>query len=394
MIINLPNDKLGYYLVNGKKFYSKLEAILFANETLADVEWNFNNEVFNRLNWREEPETSLLEFYKQRAKQIREEYDYVIVMASGGADSTNVVYSFLKNGIHIDEVVLAAPLGGLSNWQWNDKDTSAGNTISETKFAQLPLADEIRTKWPNVKVTVNDYFQEMLEYKTDEWMFNNSYYLHPTSCRYSLDKLHHIKNLAESGKKIAKVFGLDKPTLVKGPNGMLFNTILDGVCQVGNYKSTKENYSNLETVYFYFTPDLPQMMVKQAHVLAKWLYKQENIEARNTMARVEAPAEWNLNETRFSMHHRANIPIIYPILEGRNVFQAFKSFQHFTHITFDEWFYKLHGDSRLSQLITSDFNNLKKKIDKKYFNEIGTSFCKNTQTYFIGFEKDFIQQWA
>jgi hypothetical protein len=390
MNINLPNDKLGFYTVKDKKFYSKVEAIVNANETLSDIQWNFNKETLNRINWRNEPDISLLEFYKQRARQIRDQYDYVIVMASGGADSTNVVYSFLKNGIHIDEVVLAAPLSGLSNWDWNDKDLNAFNTISETKFAQLPLADEIKLNWPNVKVTINDYFEEMLEYKTDEWMSKSGYYLHPTSCRYSLDKLHHIKNIAESGKRIAKVFGLDKPTLVKGKNGMIFNVINDGVCQVGNYVSTKEAHTNLETVYFYFTPELPQMMIKQSHVLAKWMYKAENKSVRDTMANIESPIEWNLNENRFSLHHRANIPIIYPMLEGRNVFQAFKSFQNFTHINFDHWFYKLHGDTRLRQMIDSDFNNLKKSIDKRYFNEIGSAFVRHSQSYLIGFEEDFI----
>jgi hypothetical protein len=131
------------------------------------------------------------------------------------------------------------------------------------------------------------------------------------------------------------------------------------------------------------------MMVKQSHVLAKWMYKEENKSVRDSMASTESPIEWNLNEDRFSVHHRANIPIIYPMLEERNVFQAFKSFQNFTHINFDHWFYKLHGDTRLRQMIDSDFNNLKTTIDKRYFNEIGTSFVRHSQNYLIGFENDF-----
>jgi hypothetical protein len=390
MKISLPNDKLGFYTVNGKKFYGKIEALLHANDTLADIEWNFNKEIFDAINWTVEPETSLLELYKQRAQQLRDEYDYIIVMASGGADSTNVIYSFLKNGIHIDEIVISAPISGLANYQWNDKDLHANNTISETKFAQFPLADEIRTQWPNVKVTLNDYFQEMLDYKSDDWMMQGSYWIHPTCSRYSLDKQHHIKNLAESGKKIAKVFGLDKPVLVRGPNGMLFNTILDTVCQVGNHKTTREEYPNLETVYFYFSPEMPQLMVKQSHVLAKWMHMPENAYARSTMADIRANAAWNLNEHRFSLHHRANISCVYPMLEGRKVFQTDKSFQNFTNIAFDNWFYKLHGETRLSQMIQSDFNVLKSKINKKYFNELNNAFAPHVQRYFIGHESKFI----
>src|SRR5210317_906599 len=185
MLIKLPNDKLGFYKVKDKKFYGKLEAILYANETVSDVNWNFNKEVLDSYNWKIEPEKDILELYKNRAKQIRDEYDYVVVLASGGSDSTNVVYSFLKNGIHIDEIVFAAPLSGLSNWNWNDKVVDASNTISETKFAQLPFADEIKRNYPKVKVTVNDYFNQMLEYKTDDWMLSGGYFIHPTGCRYS-----------------------------------------------------------------------------------------------------------------------------------------------------------------------------------------------------------------
>jgi len=392
MLIKLPNDKLGFYKVKDKKFYGKLEAILYANETVSDVNWNFNKEVLDSYNWKIEPEKDILELYKNRAKQIRDEYDYVVVLASGGSDSTNVVYSFLKNGIHIDEIVFAAPLSGLSNWNWNDKVVDASNTISETKFAQLPFADEIKRNYPKVKVTVNDYFNQMLEYKTDDWMLSGGYFIHPTGCRYSFDKLHHIKNLAESGKKIARVFGLDKPTLVRGPNGNIFNVIQDGVCQVASHIATQEQHQNIETVLFYFTPDLPELMIKQCHILAKWLHDPANSFARETMADSRADWKWNLSEYRFSLHHRASVDCIYPMLKGRDVFQAYKSYLNFTRINFDHWFYELHGSSRLRQMIDSDFQALLKKINKKYLNELNNAFFRNTQTYMIGHESQFMKE--
>lgn len=390
MIINLPNDKLGYYTVNSKKFYGKLEAILYANETLSDIAWDFNQNILNKVDWTNEPAEDLQSIYKRRAQQIREEYDYVIVMASGGSDSTNVVYSFLKNGIHIDEVVLGAPLSGLKNWQWDDKTEDATNTISETKFAQIPLADEIKRNYPKVRVTLNDYFHEMLEYKTDDWMLSGGFFIHPTGCRYSLDKLKHIKELAESGKKIARIFGIDKPTLVRGRNGEIFNVISDLPCQVATHKPTKEQHPNIETLLFYFTPDMPELMVKQSHVLARWMYEPENYFSRETMADQRASWEWNLSEYRFSLHHRASAACIYPTL-NRKVFQAHKSYQNFNHINFDDWFYKLHGKSKLCEMIESDFLLLKNKINSKYFNETNSAFCRHTQGYFIGHQSRFIK---
>jgi hypothetical protein len=37
------NTKLGYYKVNDSIFFNRLQAILFANETLADITWNFKD---------------------------------------------------------------------------------------------------------------------------------------------------------------------------------------------------------------------------------------------------------------------------------------------------------------------------------------------------------------
>jgi len=57
------------------------------------------------VDWTKEPKESFKELCRQRAEQIRDTYDYVIVYFSGGSDSTTVMNAFLDNGIKIDEVV-------------------------------------------------------------------------------------------------------------------------------------------------------------------------------------------------------------------------------------------------------------------------------------------------
>ena len=144
----------GYYVVNNKIYTDKIKAILDAQQTSADIAWNFFRDTFDKVQWTVEPTLSLQELYRIRAQQIRDKYDYVIVRVSGGADSTNIIWSFLNNGIHVDEVITDAPLSGLNNFDWNDKDTSASNTISEIKFVTFPLLEKIRKKW-NIKVGGN-----------------------------------------------------------------------------------------------------------------------------------------------------------------------------------------------------------------------------------------------
>ena len=147
----------GYYVVNGKAYFNKLEAILDAQKTSAKVSWNFHQDIFEKVNWQVEPEPSLDDFYRMRAQQIRDKYDYVIVRVSGGADSTNVIKSFLNNGIRVDEIIADVPLSGLNNWEYT-KSTSSANTVSESKYVQFPLLNEIKTSHPDIKISINDYF--------------------------------------------------------------------------------------------------------------------------------------------------------------------------------------------------------------------------------------------
>jgi len=139
--------ELGNYIVNGQRYTNKIQAILEAQKTLADITWDFHNDFFNKIDWTIEPQLSLPQMYKIRAQQIRDQYDYIVIMFSGGADSTNVLYSFLDNNIRVDEIVSSAPMSGLNNWNWNDQDTSVNNTISETKYALFPILDEVAVKF-------------------------------------------------------------------------------------------------------------------------------------------------------------------------------------------------------------------------------------------------------
>ena len=94
----------------------------------------------------------------------------------------------------MDEIYAAAPIKGLKNFQANDQNNYATNIVSETFYAQMPFLEQVRSSYPEVKITVNDYFEDMLDYKEDDWLFRSSDWLHPTTvARYSLEKFNHIK---------------------------------------------------------------------------------------------------------------------------------------------------------------------------------------------------------
>ena len=95
--ITLSPDKFGYYKVGDFKTYSKIEAIEISNKLKTPSQWYFNENVYSKINWLEEPSVDLWELYKQRARQIRENYDYVVLWYSGGSDSHNMLNAWIDS---------------------------------------------------------------------------------------------------------------------------------------------------------------------------------------------------------------------------------------------------------------------------------------------------------
>ena len=310
-------------------------------------------------------------------------------MCSGGADSTNVVWSFLNNGIHVDEVVASAPMSGLRNWQNNTSDISASNTMSETVHAQLPLLNEIKSQHPSVKISINDYFENIINFKTDEWLFRCGEWIHPSGvARYNLEQLTHLRDLADSGKTIGIVYGIDKPIVVFDSSQNVKVRISDLAVNVQR-QAFEKKYPNVENVLFYWTPSLPQMLVKQTHQLLKWLALPENKNTKNLVydQSKHSPMYFAQNRIRHSFYERAIVPCIYPGTY-RPIFQGAKPTRMFLG-EHDDWFYKLHFDTRMFEMVESDFRNFIKTINPKYLNAVRTGFNVYVKSYNVGAVSNF-----
>lgn len=378
----LENKLAGFYTVNGKIFYDKIQAIIFANESKADIEWNYYNDIFYSIDWTKEPETSLDEFYKLRAQQLRDSYDYIIAFCSGGADSSQVIDSFIKNNIKLDEIYAGAPLSGLKNFK-PSLDTSAANHISETFYAQLPILEKIHSSNPEIKITVNDYFDEILNYREDDWLFRSSDWLHPTAlARYSLEKYEHIKKLCEQGKRVAAVYGANKPQVF-----ISNNTIISAIDDLGiNVAKPAFKDIDISLEAFYTTPDMPLIVVKQSHAVMKHALEPNNerffkmLKYKATMGHLMTERAFDGKLWNNATYGRYITPIIYPTLE----YNYWQSDKPNTMIMgdHDAWFYELHKETRSYKMIVSDISNFVKSIDYKYFRDLNKTGFKGYSIHF------------
>ena len=133
------NKRLGYYVCDGQEFESKIVAGLHSNKVNKPVEWIFNDSVFGHFNWTVEPEESLDALYDRRARQLRERYDYIIISYSGGADSHNLLMSFVRQKLHVDEIIVNhTEKAGSKFINLSNADTSASNCGAEYRLQAVP----------------------------------------------------------------------------------------------------------------------------------------------------------------------------------------------------------------------------------------------------------------
>lgn len=276
-ITNNHLNKHGFFEVGEARFYSKLDAILYSLEVNLPVEWNFNNEVFSQLDWTVEPVESIRELYLRRAQDIRDHYDYVVVMFSGGADSTTVLDSFINNGIHVDEIYMqhwGQGQGGLDQ-----------HMTSEIFRAALPYIERKLPADSGTLITVNDISDHLLACLKDPVMRQRSYRECNNIHNLSQIHVHHdLQNRFErwrdvraQGKKLCFVWGESKPHIDYDMEKQKHYFYFEDHYAHAPQPRDQENPDPLvHHEQFYDDPTHPELKIKQCHLMLKTLAQIKN----------------------------------------------------------------------------------------------------------------------
>ena len=99
-------SRLPHYDVGGKKFLSTAQALIEISRTGSSYRYCLFEESWDQFDWTKEPSDSWDELLKKRCQQIRDRYDWVSLFYSAGRDSDLILHSFIKNKIHLDEVII------------------------------------------------------------------------------------------------------------------------------------------------------------------------------------------------------------------------------------------------------------------------------------------------
>ena len=266
--------RLGHYEVGSEIYVNKSQALLAATAKNLPVRWNFNDEVYRSIDWTIPVLTPLSELYRIRAQQLREKYDHLILYFSGGADSTNVLHSFIDNGIFLDEIVMQYPKPVESTM--NDEDKDNNNYFSEIKFAAIPHLQNMRNRiHPNTKIRIVDQYKDTIDlFSKDNWFetFPLATMITPAGAGRQLSAIKdpELDLLFAKGIRVCQIFGVDKPLVTINDSGDYVAYFVDA--NATHAVPTGYDLGDLVSKFFfveffYWTPDLPEIVIKQAQMI-------------------------------------------------------------------------------------------------------------------------------
>jgi hypothetical protein len=329
----------GFWKAGSECFFNKAEALRYSTAYGMPVTYHFFDEIYARN--KGEPQETLTEIYKQRALQIRSQYDYVVLALSGGSDSTNMLEAFLATGCKIDEVLCYYPVKAIEKMlnTFDPSDTSPKNHMFEYTMAFTPIVNELLVKHPNIKVTVLDYTDYLLE--TVDKLAVDSFYLsglslHPGTAGTSM-VFQHMEKLPLNS---VCVVGVDKPRVYY--NGSLdrfsfsfmdFQNFWPTACMALKLHPCIEQ--------FYYTPDMPEIIHKQYYVIRRLMRRliQSGQRSNPLYQQIRRDHPTAKNVDLYNMQDPFFENILYPNTYRPDIFQTVKPKSIF-FIEESDWFTK------------------------------------------------------
>lgn len=353
----------GFYTVNGQRFNDKIQALMQGDATGHHPTWNFHDEHFSTYNWHQEPDQSLEFWYTHRCRQIRDKYQHVVLHFSGGSDSHNILTNFYKNNIHLDEILVAGPIEYYEKFTAATASRESRDLHNEWFHVIKPDLSWIANHMPRTKITIYDYTKDMLEFVVDQdWITHVGEHFNPNVVN-RINRYTAIDQNLYDHQQVGHVYGIDKP-MVFMTDGAWYFAFLDSILSIqSSNKSVFEGHDHVNVENFYWSPDCPELLIKQAHTVKRYF------ENNPQFLHLATFKKKSLEERELYQNLVRNI--IYPYWR-RDIFQNKKSNNVFFK-DFDQWFFDMATDSAKSRW-WDGYNYVMKSVDQKWINrdESGT----------------------
>ena len=253
----------GHYTVGNDIFYTNRDALVAAKRTSQPVKWHYYDQIWKdahrRGAWKHH---TLDQLYRARARQIREQYDYVAVLFSGGWDSRNIIETFAKEGLHIDDIVIfvVPELENVTDFQ----SQRPANWYGEIMYHAVPYAQQFQQMHPNTNVTLIEWLDIVEESFGDPAKLLKDSRPKPGVIFGRWLSVAKDPGLEKriGGRRACLLNGTDKPCIIQDQTrAQAF--FPEGLMRLNSYCTKSNGFpDNVIWEPFYWTPDLPDLAIR------------------------------------------------------------------------------------------------------------------------------------
>jgi hypothetical protein len=339
-------NRFGYWLVDGVPTYNKAQATYEATvKNTHNVQFYFNDYVYSTFDWQVPVTQTLEQLYADRGQQLRNQYQHLVILYSGGSDSSNALKSMMHAGVLPDEIV----------YHWaGGADSQKNISNAEIIHAGWETMDYLHREF-GVTITCLDEYDlyQRHGFKSAEWVLEADAVLNPcTYPRYQMLQNHRPwLDLVEQGQKVGLVMGIDKPRII-WENNQWWGAFLDVGFQHNFYQDHIRD-SGISIEGFYSTPSAPLITIKQSQVLRDYIntkydvdFRQQNFsrsawngELYNALVRQQCYPYWN--DSTFSIgksHVIYDRKHLWWLQDNNNLSQNYFSGLDWINQNIDPWF--------------------------------------------------------
>jgi hypothetical protein len=245
------------YKTDSKAFTNALQFWNHIKSHNESFHFELYDDVFGSIDWKTEPEEGMDLLCAKRATMIREKYDWVRIWYSAGRDSHHILTTFLENNLKVDELLIM-DWSIMKRFESDAKiayDTAKNLFI--TKKSKAPLITVFKTdRHEYDRYFHKDFFLKSSGYGSN-YNFNMNQYPHILST---------FRELNIKKGSIADIFGFEKSKIHIDIDGKFYFQMNDK-----NFNQGMAESNNVE--WFYLSEDVPEIAVKQSHMIMNHLKK-------------------------------------------------------------------------------------------------------------------------
>lgn len=345
-------NKNGYYTVGSRMFYSKTQALIEATQVNIHPNWHYNDDLFGQVKWEEPSTLDLQQAYRQRARQLRDQYDYLILSYSGGSDSWTVLHSFLSEGIAPDEILVRWPIKATQGRYQVTTARDSANLLSEWDYVIKHDLNFVAANYPKIKLTVYDWSDDINDDIVENDWFSVNDHLNPGVFRKFRVVGDRECQMLGAGKKTAIIWGIDKPQ-VRFYNGNLYLYFLDKLVNT----RCIDPVQNRNVELFYWSPDCVDLVHAQGRAVYDYFVCNPN-----KVSLVDWTGDRVAKKREYDNIVRS---LVYPDWNV-NKFQAFKP-DSMVWCGNDGWMFQNLADHRYLQSWRHGLESIKNVVDQKYY---------------------------